>query len=83
MGIKSTNDTQNNSTLNEKSSTSSDAAAIDQIHKMQAKAFEAMDKEYQFARMASHTHRGMGLGFATNPVVIDPNQIQRAAQLNK
>ena len=60
------------------------AAAVNQIQIMQQQAFEAMDKEYQFARMTTHTHRGMGLGFASNAAtVIDPNQIQRAAQLNK
>lgn len=73
MGIKSqTNDSKNDQTA---------AAAVNQVQIMQQQAFEAMDKEYQFARMTTHTHRGMGLGFASNAVtVIDPNQIQRAPQ---
>ncbi len=76
MGIKSN--------TNESKNDQSAAAAVNQIQKMQQQAFEAMDKEYNFARMTTHTHRGMGLGFATNATtVIDPNQIQRAAQLNK
>ena len=35
--------------------------AEEQIRKQQ-ELFEHLDKEYQFARMATHTHRGMGLG---------------------
>ena len=46
--------------------------AIDHVHQMQKKAFEALDKEYEFARMTTHTHRGKGLGFATGGL-IDPN----------
>lgn len=34
---------------------------------------QAMDKEYEMARMTTHTHRGQGLGFATAGV-FDPNQ---------
>ena len=52
MGIKST-DVSNNE------KTSSD------VKLMQQKAFEAMDKEYELARMTTHTHRGQGLGFAS------------------
>lgn len=29
--------------------------------------FEKLDKEYQFARMVTHTHRGVGLGFGSAP----------------
>ena len=76
MGIKAN--------TSESKNDQSAAAAVNQIQKMQQQAFEAMDKEYQFARMTTHTHRGMGLGFASNAAtVIDPNQIQKAAQLNK
>lgn len=57
--------------------------SVDQIQQMQKEAFEQMDKEYQLARMTTHTHRGMGLGFAstTNTQPLDPNIIQKAAQL--
>jgi len=34
---------------------------------------QAMDKEYEMARMTTHTHRGQGLGFAT-AAFFDPNQ---------
>lgn len=34
---------------------------------------QAMDKEYEMARMTTHTHRGQGLGFATAGF-FDPNQ---------
>lgn len=37
----------------------------------QAELFQRLDQEYQFARMTTHTQRGVGLGFATT--VIDPN----------
>lgn len=37
----------------------------------QQELFERLDQEYQFARMTTHTQRGVGLGFATT--VIDPN----------
>lgn len=72
MGIKS-NDSSSNSTN-----------SVNEIQKMQQQAFEQMDKEYQFARMTTHTHRGMGLGFASNAhSLIDPNVIQKAPQINK
>lgn len=72
MGIKSIDN-----------SSASSASSISEINKMQQQAFEQMDKEYQFARMTTHTHRGMGLGFASNTTLIDPNIIQKAPQLNK
>ncbi|GFR69093.1 arginine/serine-rich coiled-coil protein 2 [Elysia marginata] len=31
----------------------------------QKELFDKLDKEYQFARMATHTHRGIGLGFGS------------------
>lgn len=31
--------------------------------KQQEELFSRLDKEYEFARMATHTHRGVGLGF--------------------
>jgi hypothetical protein len=38
-------------------------SSTNDLNKMQQKTFDVLDKEYQFARMATHTHRGMGLGF--------------------
>lgn len=29
----------------------------------QEELFRQLDREYEFARMATHTHRGVGLGF--------------------
>lgn len=37
----------------------------------QQELFQRLDQEYQFARMTTHTQRGVGLGFSTT--VIDPN----------
>ena len=31
----------------------------------QDELFSRLDKEYEFARMATHTHRGVGLGFSS------------------
>lgn len=45
------------------STTAVATVSTDELNKMQNKTFDALDKEYQFARMATHTHRGMGLGF--------------------
>lgn len=67
MGIKSTSDND---------ATKSTPKAIDQIQSMQKKAFEALDKEYEFARMTTHLNRGKGLGFASHAanLLLDPNQ---------
>lgn len=43
-----------------------------QLQMMQQRAFDAMDKEYEQARMSTHTHRGQGLGFASIGLT-DPN----------
>ena len=64
MGIKDS-PSDANSTGNADSGGSSPSGSVDQIQRMQKQAFDALDKEYAFARMATHTHRGMGLGFAT------------------
>lgn len=63
MGIKSTdklapNDHLGNDTV--------------ELQMMQQRAFNAMDKEYEQARMSTHTHRGQGLGFASIGLT-DPN----------
>jgi len=65
MGIKTIDDTNEQSTINN----------TVQMNMMQQKAFEVMDKEYEYARMTTHTHRGQGLGFATTGL-IDPNKPQ-------
>ena len=70
MGIKPSSGHDNLTSLN----------STMQIQQMQHKAFETMDKEYQMARMTTHTHRGQGLGFASSGV-IDPNIPQRSGTL--
>lgn len=65
MGIK---DTDSNSIHNQ--------SLTAELKKKQLKINEVMDKEYELARMSTHTHRGQGLGFATLGFV-DPNQPQR------
>jgi len=40
-------------------------------NKKHQELFQRLDQEYQFARMTTHTQRGVGLGFSTT--VIDPN----------
>jgi len=34
--------------------------------KKQEELFRQLDKDYEFARMATHTHRGVGLGFQSH-----------------
>lgn len=34
-----------------------------EVEEKQKQLFDQLHKEYQFARMATHTHRGLGLGF--------------------
>lgn len=34
----------------------------------QAELFSRLDKEYEFARMTTHTQRGVGLGFSSHPI---------------
>ena len=31
----------------------------------QSELFQRLDQEYEMARMSTHTHRGVGLGFAS------------------
>lgn len=38
----------------------------EELEQKQKELFEKLDKEYQFARMATHTHRGVGLGFGSS-----------------
>lgn len=37
--------------------------SVDEIQKMQKKAFEYMDKEYEYARVTTHLNRGKGWFF--------------------
>lgn len=54
---------------------SEDAQKLSEEQKRkQAELFQRLDQEYQFARMTTHTQRGVGLGFSTT--VIDPNHPQ-------
>ncbi|KAH9518660.1 Arginine/serine-rich coiled-coil protein 2 [Bulinus truncatus] len=39
----------------------------EELEQKQKELFEKLDKEYQYARMATHTHRGVGLGFGSSP----------------
>jgi hypothetical protein len=64
MGIKETN------------SEMLTGSSTNDLNKMQNKTFDALDKEYQFARMATHTHRGMGLGFLSQAADVLAKQQQ-------
>jgi hypothetical protein len=38
--------------------------SVDEIQKMQKKAFDYMDKEYEYARVTTHLNRGKGWHFS-------------------
>lgn len=38
----------------------------EELERKQNELFHQLDKEYEFARMTTHTHRGVGLGFASH-----------------
>lgn len=48
------------------------APAGAEVTRKQSELFNQLDREYQLARIATHTHRGVGLGFGgvtlNNPV---------------
>lgn len=46
-------------------SSGSDGKVVEEQRQKQAELFQRLDKEYEFARMATHTHRGVGLGFGS------------------
>ncbi|XP_033748380.1 arginine/serine-rich coiled-coil protein 2-like isoform X2 [Pecten maximus] len=46
------------------------AELSEEQQRKQQELFSRLDKEYEFARMATHTHRGVGLGFASQ---LNPN----------
>ncbi|XP_059138612.1 arginine/serine-rich coiled-coil protein 2-like isoform X2 [Physella acuta] len=48
------------------SSADDDEKASEELELKQKELFEKLDKEYQYARMATHTHRGVGLGFGSS-----------------
>lgn len=61
MGIKSSEDP-------EKAATSTSATNDNEtpdLSSNQAKLFENLDMQYSIARMTTHTHRGVGLGFGS------------------
>lgn len=60
MGIKSTD--EEGSTTHAKDS---------DISISQEKLFQNLDMQYSMARMSTHTHRGVGLGFSNNRKVFD------------
>lgn len=39
----------------------------DSMVKYQENLFKDLDKQYSLARMSTHTHRGIGLGFSSHP----------------
>lgn len=56
MGIKS----------NDQESEPSDTAKGSDVSSTQEKLFQNLDLQYSIARMSTHTHRGVGLGFSNN-----------------
>ncbi|KAL3856583.1 hypothetical protein ACJMK2_011318 [Sinanodonta woodiana] len=53
-----------------------DEKLTDEQKKKQDELFLRLDKEYEFARMATHTHRGIGLGFQSQTQTFPPNTIK-------
>ena len=49
----------------EKHELASTNTSTESLNSMQKKAFDDLDKEYEFARMTTHLNRGKGLGFAS------------------
>ncbi|XP_064650506.1 arginine/serine-rich coiled-coil protein 2-like [Lineus longissimus] len=41
------------------------AGTVEEVKKKQQEMFQRLDQEYALARMATHTHRGIGLGFSS------------------
>ncbi|XP_026685717.1 arginine/serine-rich coiled-coil protein 2 isoform X5 [Diaphorina citri] len=68
MGIKNAGAATSSSTSNPAGASSSTAPAAssapDSIRK-QEEMFNSMESQYEAARLATHTHRGLGLGFGT------------------
>lgn len=53
-----------------------DVKTANNIQSMAQKAFDSMDKEYEYARVTTHLNRGKGLGFASHAanLLSDANQ---------
>ncbi|XP_005093700.1 arginine/serine-rich coiled-coil protein 2 isoform X2 [Aplysia californica] len=49
----------------DKDGSESEKVIEEQQEQKQREIFDKLDKEYQYARMATHTHRGIGLGFGS------------------
>ena len=58
MGIKQ--ESGESTTTNE-----ADNSKTEEMNLKHAELFQRLDREYEFARMTTHTHRGVGLGFAS------------------
>ena len=63
MGIKSSGQEEENSSIG---NTISENSEITNISSTQEKLFKNLDMQYSIARMSTHTHRGVGLGFSNN-----------------
>lgn len=61
--------------VSKKLNQSSDSNAVD-VARKQEELFRNLDKEYEFARVVTHSARGVGLGYSSQ-AFIDPNQFQR------
>ncbi|XP_013413190.1 arginine/serine-rich coiled-coil protein 2-like [Lingula anatina] len=59
--------------------TSGTAITSEAMRKKQEELFSRLDKEYEFARMTTHTHRGVGLG-ALSHGTPDPQLLQMQQQ---
>nr|CAD7460521.1 unnamed protein product [Timema tahoe] len=57
MGIKESGDSE--------AATSQAGGECSEIIKKQEELFTSMEMQYEVARVATHTHRGVGLGFGT------------------
>lgn len=55
MGLKSNKSEEQNDTP--------PTQKVDEVNKMQKQAFEALDKEYEYARLTTHLNRGKQLNF--------------------
>lgn len=61
--------------VSKRPSNPTDSSAAD-VARKQEELFRNLDKEYEFARVVTHSARGVGLGYSSQ-AFIDPNQFQR------
>lgn len=59
-----------------------DSNHADAINSKQATLFKNLDEQYSIARMSTHTHRGVGLGFANHRLAWSTNFILVACILS-